>query len=556
MRKTLMAGLLGLFSSAATVFLFAEAKPAEPAADSAPKNDAKIEDDPVLVVTSHSVTVGGKTIKYHATAGYLLLKEEEGKPLLKGAEPPPGGGAPDAKPDKEEVRTKDGLKPKAKVFFVAYTLDDVADPGTRPITFAFNGGPGSASIWLHMGAFAPRRANLTDEGEAPPPPYQVVDNEATWLDRTDLVFIDPVSTGFSRTVGKENPQQYHGLKEDIASVGDFIRLYTSRNARWLSPKFVLGESYGTTRAAGLSEYLQSRHGLYLNGIILVSSVLSFQSLIFSPQNNDPYVGFLPTFATSAWYHRKLAPDLQAKPVAEVAAQARAFAGKDYALALVQGDALPADEVKRVAEGVSRFSGLPVAYVLQRKLKVTDTEFFTHLLGNEGRMLGRLDARFSGHRYEPGTDLNFDQSGEYDPASEAVAPSLVAAFNDYARRELRYESDIPYESLYDVSPWNFGDAAGGFPNTAEDLRHAMTRNPYLKVWIAAGYYDLATPFYAAEEVVANLHLDPAIRANLRFSYYEAGHMIYIHKPSRAKFKADFESFLADSLNQQPIHAAAR
>ena len=511
------------------------------------KGDAKVFDEPAPIVTSHTVTVGGKTLKYHTTAGYIVLKEEEGKPLVK---------SPDQKPVPEEKsqaeKTKDGLKPKAKVFFVAYTLDESGEPSSRPVTFAFNGGPGSSSVWLHMGAVAPRRANLTDEGEAPAPPYQLVDNESTWLDRTDLVFLDPVSTGYSRTVAKEDPRQFHGLKEDIASVGDFIRVYTSRNSRWLSPKFILGESYGTTRAAGLSDYLQNRYGLYLNGIILVSSALNFQALEFTPQNDQPYIDFLPSFAASAWYHKKLPADLQAKSVTEVVEAARSFAGSDYALALARGDRLPAADLQRLGDQVSRFIGLSSNYVVQRKLRVKDTQFFTQLLREEGKILGRFDARFSGFRYEPGGD----QEGEYDPSDEAVNGPMSAAFNDYIRRELKFESDLPYELVADVGPWNFGDAGEGFPNTAEDLRKAMTRNPYLKVWVTCSYYDLATPFFGAENVVSAMNLQPAVRANLRFSYYESGHMLYIHKPSRVKFKADFEGFLADAVNQQPAHTAAR
>ena len=510
---------------------------------------AKSDDEPVLSVTAHTINVGGKTLKYHATAGYIVLKEEEGKPLVKGATPPPD----EKKPEEEAKASKDGLKAKAKVFFVAYTLDDVTDPASRPLTFAFNGGPGSASVWLHMAAMAPRRAALTEDGESPPPPYQLVDNESTWLDHTDLVFIDPVSTGYSRTMPREKPEQFHGLKEDIASVGDFIRIYTSRNARWLSPKIVLGESYGTTRAAGLSDYLQNRYGIYLNGIVLVSSVLSFQTLEFTPQNNDPYVGFLPSEAASAWYHRKLPADLQAKSLVEVTAAARAFAGGDYTLALARGDTLPAAEKQRIAGELSRFTGLPAAYYLQRKLRVSDALFFGQLLKDQDRILGRLDARFAGLRYEPGTD---DTTVEYDPSSEAVAGPLTAAFNDYIRRELKFESDLPYETETDVGPWNFGDAGNGFPNTAEDLRKAMTRNPYLKIWVTCSYYDLATPFYAAENAVALMNLDPAIRGNLHFTYYEAGHMLYIHQPSRIKFKSDFEAFLQDALHQQPVRAAAR
>ena len=511
--------------------------------------DKDKSEEPQLAVTEHTVTVGGKTLKYHATAGYMILKEEEGKPLTPSSTPAAGGDK-----DKDKGETEDekaGLKAKAKIFFVAYTLDDVADPGSRPLTFAFNGGPGSASIWLHMAAMAPRRAGLTDEGEAPPPPWQLVDNESTWLDRTDLVFIDPVSTGYSRTMPKESPNQFHGLREDIASVGDFIRLYVSRNARWLSPKFVLGESYGTTRAAGLSEYLQSRYGLYLNGIVLVSSVLAFQTLEFAPQNDVPYIGFLPTYATTAWYHKKLPPDLQAKTVEEVASLAREFAAGDYTVALGKGDQLPAAEKERVAAQLARLSGLPADYWLQRRLRVSDSLFFTHLLEAEGRIVGRLDSRFTGLRYEPGTD-----GGEYDPSSEAVSGPLTAAFNDYVRQELKYETDIPYEGLTNVWPWNFGDAGGGFPNTAEDLRRAMTRNPYLKIWVTCSYYDVATPFFAAENAVAAMNLDPSVRANLRFSYYPSGHMLYIHKPSRAQFKSDFEAFLDDAIHQQPVRAAAR
>jgi carboxypeptidase C (cathepsin A) len=515
------------------------------------KSDAKVFEEPPLSVTAHSITLGGRALKYHATAGYIVLKEEEGKPLVQGPGQKP---APDTNSESEPGKTKDGLKPKAKVFFVAYTLDDVNDPATRPLTFAFNGGPGSSSVWLHMASVAPRRANLTDEGEAPPPPYRLTDNESTWLDLTDLVFIDPVSTGYSRPVAKESPNQYHGLKEDIASVGDFIRLYTSRNTRWLSPKFILGESYGTTRAAGLSDYLQDRYGLYFNGIILVSSALNFQALEFSPQNNDPYIQFLPSYTASAWYHKKLPADLQAKSITEVVAASRTFAANDYATALARGDLLSAADKTRLAGELSRYTGLPTNDLLLWKLRVKDTQFFTHLLRAEGKMLGRLDARFSGFRYEPGTDGASD--GEYDPSSEAVNGPLGAAFNDYVRRELKFESDLPYELETDVSPWNFGDTANGFPNTADNLRKAMTRNPYLKIWVTCSYYDLATPFFGAENVVASMNLDPAIRANLRFSYYESGHMLYIHKPSREKFKADFESFLKDATNQPPVLSAAR
>ncbi len=497
------------------------------------REEAALVEEPALSVTAHTVTVGGKTLKYHATAGYILMKAEPED------EPSPG---------KDAEVSKDGLKPKAKIFFVAYTLDDVADPSARPLTFCFNGGPGSSSIWLHLGALAPRRARLTDEGEAPRPPSSLVDNESTWLDQTDLVFIDPVSTGFSRPVANEGAKQFHGLKEDIASVGDFIRLYTSRNERWLSPKFIAGESYGTTRAAGLSDYLETRYGMSMNGIILISSALSFQEFAYKPGNLHPYVNFLPSFAAAAWYHRKLAPDLQAKSLAEVAQAARVFACNDYTVALESGDRMPAAERRRVADQLARFSGVPAALWTERQLRLDAFMYFTELLRPEGKIIGRYDARFSGTRYEQGTD-RADQ--EYDPSFQAVQGTFAAAFNDYVRRELKFESDLSYELLTDVQPWNFGSATEGFPSTAEDLRHAMLRNPYLKVWIACGYYDLATPFLSIESTIARLNLDPSVRGNLSFTYYPSGHMVYIHAPSRAKLKEDFSVFLRDALMQPAV-----
>jgi carboxypeptidase C (cathepsin A) len=538
--------------------LRAETKPEDAKADAAKadaaKADAKPEEEPVLSVTAHTVTVDGKELKYHATAGYFILKEEEGKPFSDADSPAAKllqeKIGSEEKPDAE--KPKDGLKPKAKIFFVAYTLDDVADPAKRPITYLFNGGPGSSSMWLHMGSVAPRRANLTAEGEAPPPPYQLVDNDATWLDRTDLVFIDPVSTGFSRPMPKEDVRQFHGLKEDIASVGDFIRLYTTRNARWLSPKLVLGESYGTTRAAGLSDYLQSRYGLYLNGIILVSTAMNFQVLNFTPENNDAYVAFLPTYATAAWYHKRLSPEMQAKSVEEIAQEARVFAATDYTLVLQKGDAASAEERQHTADQLSHFTGIPASEFKLLNLRMKDFTFFHQLLRPEGKYLGRLDARFAGLSYAPG-EVRDDI---YDPASEAVGPPLTAAFNDYVRRELKFESDIPYETEISVEPWNYGDAENGAPNTADDLMRAMTRNPYLKVWVTCSYYDLATPFFGAEEVVASMNLDPTVRANLHFTYYESGHMLYIHAPSRAKFKADFLDFLNVAISPQVVHSAAR
>jgi carboxypeptidase C (cathepsin A) len=502
--------------------------------------DAADKEPPPPVVTDHSITLpGGRLLKYKATAGYLTLRDTSEN--AGGEHDGKKGGQDDADPLKG--------KPKALVFFVAYTLDPAPDPATRPVTFSFNGGPGSSSVWLHLGALGPRRAALTDQGEAPPPPYKLVDNESTWLDATDLVFIDPVSTGYSRAAAGEAPKQFHGYKEDIASVGEFIRLYLSHNARWASPKFIVGESYGTTRAAGLSDYLQENDGIYLNGIALVSSVLDFQTIDFDPGNNLPYSLFLPTYTAAAWYHKRLPPDLQAQPLAEVLKSSEQFADNEYWLALSHGDATPDDERAKVAENLARFTGLSAAQLAQQNLRETDVRFFDDLLKDKNRSIGRFDARYTGIRTQPGTD-----DEDFDPSDEATNAPFTSAFNDYIRRELKYDSDMPYKIETDVDPWPYSDVGNSYLDVAENLRQAMSRHPYLKVWICCGYYDLATPFFAAEHVVAQMHLDPSIRKNLVMTYYDAGHMVYVHKASREKFRQDFETFLNSALHEAPIPTA--
>ena len=474
-------------------------KPAE-----ADKKDAdKDKEPPAPVVTDHTITLpGGRVLKYKATAGYLTLRDT--------SEPK------DAKPPSDKDGPPDPLKGKAKaqVFFVAYTLDPAPDPAARPVTFSFNGGPGSASVWLHMGALGPRRAQLTDQGEAPPPPYKIVDNESTWLDTTDLVFIDPVSTGYSRAASGEGSNQFHGYKEDIASVGEFIRLYLSHNARWLSPKFIVGESYGTTRAAGLSDYLQEKHGIYLNGIALVSSVLDFQTISFDAGNNLPFSLFLPTYTAAAWYHQRLPADLQAQPLADVLKSAEQFAGNEYLLALARGDALPPEERAKVAGSLARFTGLPAAQWAQQDLRETDARFFFDLLKDKNRSIGRFDARYTGIRYHPGVTLD----------------EVTALASE---------------------PWNFSNVENSYLDVAENLRQAMSRHPYLKVWVCCGYYDLATPYFAAEHVVQQMRLDPAIRNNIALTYYDAGHMIYVQKQSREKFHQDFQGFVSSALHPAPV-----
>ena len=347
------------------------------------KGKEEEEKEPSPSVTEHTLTVGGKTIHYRATAGYMVMRDwSEKKKPEEGDEEKAREPAPSSTPAKESDKSKekggkdkDEPKQKAKVFYVAYTRTDLGnDPSKRPITYSFNGGPGSASVWLHLGALGPRRTELTERGEAPLSPYHLVDNEATWLDTTDLVFIDPVSTGYSRSAPGEDPKQFHGFKEDLASVGDFIRLYTSRNARWASPKFIIGESYGTTRAAGLSDYLQERYGFYVNGIILVSSVLDFSAIRFAPGNDRPYPLFLPTYTAAAWYHKKLPPDLQNKPLTDVLRESENFASNKYLLALNRGDQIDENQRKELASNLARFTGLPADTIAQWNLRIPARRF--------------------------------------------------------------------------------------------------------------------------------------------------------------------------------------
>jgi len=522
------------------------------------KDKSKESDkEPPPSVTEHSITVGGKTIRYRATTGFMVMRDWSEKKKPEDGEAGPRGATPSASPAKDDKskdkdgKDKDEPKQKAKVFYVAYTRLDVGnDPAKRPITYSFNGGPGSASVWLHLGALGPRRPELTERGEAPLAPYHLVDNEATWLDATDLVFIDPVSTGYSRSAPGEDPKQFHGFKEDLASVGDFIRLYTSRNARWASPKFIIGESYGTTRAAGLSDYLQERYGFYVNGIILVSSILDFSTARFAAGNDRPYTLFLPTYTAAAWYHKKLPPDLQAKPLVDVLRESENFASNKYLLALNRGDQLDENQRKELAGDLARFTGLPADKIAQQNFRIPARRFFFDLLQDRNRSIGRYDSRFTGIRYEPGTDEQ-----DFDPSYEAVLGPYSAMMNDYLRRELKFESDLPYEMIADVRPWNYANVAQNqYLNVAEDLRKAMSRNPYLKLWVCCGYYDLATPYYAAQHTLHAMQLDPTIRDNVRMTFYEAGHMIYINHPSLLQFRKDADAFMQDALKPRVVPAA--
>lgn len=479
----------------------------------------------VIVETQHAVAIDGEEIRYTATCGTIVLKEESEKTGEKAGE-------------------AEGERPRASMFFVAYTRDGVKDQAARPLTFSFNGGPGSSSVWLHLGVLGPRRVLLDDAGRSPRPPYRLVDNASSLLDRSDLVFIDPVSTGYSRVVPGEKARSFHGFSKDIESVGDFIRLYSSRYRRWGSPKFLIGESYGTTRAAGLSGYLQERHGMYLNGLVLVSAVLDFQTLDFNPGNDLPYLLFLPTYAATAWYHGMLDDELQ-RDLRATLAEVERFALGDYALALLKGATLGEDERARVIGTLARYTGLAPGYIDRCDLRIGDERFVKELLRERRRTVGRLDSRYTG--------VDRDAAGEkveFDPSYAAILGPYSATLNDYVRGELGFESDLPYEILnMKVWPWSYSDHENRYVNVAETLRKAMHANPFLKVHVASGYYDLATPYFATDYTLNHLGLDAELRANISLSVYEAGHMMYVHGPSLVALKRSLAAFVGDAA---PLH----
>jgi carboxypeptidase C (cathepsin A) len=478
-----------------------------------------------LSLTQHTITLNGQTIPYTVTCGTIVFKEE-------------------VENQAEKKGEFEGEKPKASFFFIAYTRDDVEQVERRPLTFSFNGGPGSSSVWLHMGLLGPRRVLMTEKGDPLPPPFRLVDNEATLLDWTDLVFIDPVSTGFSRVVPGEKARQFHGVKKDVESVGDFIRLYTTRYKRWGSPKFLIGESYGTTRAAGLAGYLQERHGMYLNGIMLVSVVLNFQTVRFETSNDLTYPLFLPTYTASAWYHNRLPADLQADLYAALQ-EAEAFAGGEYPLALMKGASLPAEERRQVIQKLARLTGLSEEYIERTDLRINIHRFTKELLRSERRTIGRIDSRFTG--------IDRDAAGEYpeyDPSITNIMGCYSTLFNHYVRSELEYESDIPYEVLnMKVWPWSYAEHENRFLDVGETLRKAMTINPFLKVYVANGYYDLATPYFATQYTLNHLSLDPSLQDQITVANYEAGHMMYAHRPSLIQMKEDLADFIQNSLPEE-------
>jgi len=462
-------------------------------------------------VTQHSLAIDGRTIKYTATAGNLIIRNDKGDAI-------------------------------GSFFYVAYTQDGVKVMSRRPLTFLFNGGPGSSSVWLHMGSFGPVRVDTANAKATPPPPYRLVPNQYSLLNKSDLVFIDAIGTGFSRIVGNGTPKDFYGTDPDIQSFGKFIQRYVTLNNRWQSPKFLLGESYGTTRAAGLVDWLQGK-GMAFNGVILQSSWLNgFVDFPGPPFSLDlPYELYLPTMAASAWYHDKLPQ----KP-ADLAAfleLVRQFALGDYARALDQGDKLSSADTQGIAQKLHDYTGLPVQYILDAKLRITPDRFEKQLLRGEQRTAGRLDARFLG--------IDHDAAGEtteYDPSGTAIGPAYTAAFHWYLTNDLNYKTDLVYqvENYREVDKdWDNGQRINGqkFPlmDVEENLRQAMTENPNLKVFSANGYFDFATPFFETEYDLDHMGLDASLKKNISYGYYQSGHMIYLNVPALEEYKKDMVRF---------------
>lgn len=488
-----------------------DAKKKPDAAQAGDKDKEKDKDVPdgKTWVTKHVITVGGVKLAYTATAGTVQMKNDKDEPI-------------------------------ALFGYTAYTRDGT-DPRTRPIVFAYNGGPGSASAWLHMGILGPKRTVLKDLESNTTGPFRSVDNEYTILDRADLVMIDPVGTGYSRVIGKGDGKDFWGVDQDIESVAKFIVRYLGDNNRWSAPKFILGESYGGMRTAGVSYELLTKHNVALNGIVLVSPYLDFGSGSAGLGLDVPYVNFLSTFAATAWYHNMVPnrpADLQA-----FLRDVEQFAQTVYAPALFKGARLTADERKTVLAGLARYTGLSEDYWDKANLRIDEGRFLQELMRSRGLVVGRIDTRYTGGTLNP-----LGESMSYDPYSSSVAPAIVATFNDYYRGELKVESDRPYVlsgSLYRSWDQQHDEPGRGkvpYANTITDLSHAMTLNPKMKVLVQSGYFDLACPYGTVNYAIEHLDVAPALRGNVAIEHYEAGHMMYVHPASMVKFKKDLAAFV--------------
>ena len=484
--------------------------PAEAAADSGVRSESPSDTVPDSSVTLHTIRIGGETIPYRALAGTLILRNDSGAPI-------------------------------GRLYYTAYTRTDARDPAARPLSFVYNGGPGSASLWLHMGAFGPRRIVTSDADHTPPPPYRLEDNANSLIDVTDMVFIDPIGTGFSKPVGKGTGKDFWGIDEDARSLAQFVRMYVTRNGRWNSPKYLIGESYGTTRSAVLVNRLQSDEGMDFNGVVLISTVLDFETLNFAPGHDISYVLYLPSYAAVAAYH-KVIP--QPANLAAFLDTVRQFAAGPYASALEKGTALGDAERAAVLVRLSAYTGLDTAYLGKADLRVTLGQYMAELQRRRGLITGRLDARFSG----PEADL-LSEYANADPQSDAITGAFTAAFNSYLHDDLKYGGDQRYVTGGNVQwNWSRGGRNGGWrgtPYVGGDLADALRYNPNLRVQAENGYDDFATPFFATEYTMDHLGLRPDLWAHIDLKYYEAGHMMYLYPPALAQLKANIAQFIGST-----------
>jgi carboxypeptidase C (cathepsin A) len=457
------------------------------------------------VVTRHSIIVGGKEIQYTATAGQLPITDDAGKT-------------------------------EAHIFFIAYRADKPAPGNRRPLLFLFNGGPGASAVWLHMGAAGPRRVRMLADGSMPPPPYRLEDNESTWLDEADLVFIDPVGTGYSRAVTPELTKKFTSVRGDIDSVGRFIRLYLTRYERWSSPIFLVGESYGTFRAAGLSEDLVE-HGIALNGIIMISTVMNMGTITFNRGNDLPYVLFLPSYAATSWYHKRLAPHTDLDNILKAA---ESWAATDYLTSLAKGDRMTLVQRQAVIDKLAGFTGLDKTFIDDHNLRIDAQSFAGELLRKQRRTVGFMDSRLTAAHLDP------EAPPRFDPTVATVRPPFTAAFNDYVRSELGFRADQEYYTLGGgIGHWDW-EAKNSYADTSEDLADAFARNPYMRLFVASGYFDLATPYFATEYTLSHLGLTPALRKNITTRRYRTGHMMYLDSVAVSQLKRDVEAFIKSAI----------
>ena len=463
----------------------------------------KIDETPV--VTHHEITVHGKTLKYTATVAQMPILSSEGET-------------------------------EAHFFYVAYTLDDgTNNPAKRPLSFLFNGGPGSPTIWLHMLALGPKRSKLLDDGSMPEPPFTLVDNDDTILEHTDLVFIDAIGTGYSRAKTPELARRFNGVQGDLAAFGEFFRMYLTRNNRFVSPLYIIGESYGTFRAAGLAGNLIEQ-GIAFNGIALISTVLNFETLRPGLNNGLGYALNIPTYAADAWFHKKLPADLQKKSLTSVLKEVEAWSMGAYLAALNKGDDLPAAERADVVAKLARYTGLESRYVDESNLRYGVPQFTRQLLRDQKLTIGRLDGRLTGP-----SPLNAGEFAEFDPAGTLPEPPVVATFMNYIRQDLHYKVDMRYYLSGGIQQWDWGQP-NSYADTGTLLRNAFTKNPHLKVLVCAGYYDLATPYFEAEYALNHISLHPEMRKHVQWAFYESGHMMYLNRPTHDKLNRDLSEFI--------------